>query len=64
MNHLVSWPYALSTLLLFDPLDDLIFIEDYPAKGAVPEVRKTSRDEGLPHRPHRATDEAGYLADP
>ena len=37
-------PNLLFTLLLLDPSDDLIFIEDQPAKGRNSEVRKTFGD--------------------
>jgi hypothetical protein len=50
-------------LLVFDPADDLIPVEDQSAVGLEPEVRKPSRYEGLPYSPGRTADERGNVAD-
>lgn len=52
-----------SSLLLFvDPANDLIPVEDQPAAGPGAEVRKPSRNEGLPYGPGRTADESGHGA--
>jgi hypothetical protein len=50
-------------LLVFDPADELIPVEDQSAAGPEPEVREPSWDEGLPYGPGRAADEFGGLFD-
>jgi hypothetical protein len=50
-------------LLVFDPADELIPIEDQSAAGLKPQVGKPSWEEGLPYGPGRAADELGGLFD-
>jgi len=50
-------------LLVFDPADELIPVEDQSAAGPEPEVREPPWDEGLPYSPGRAADEFGGLFD-
>ena len=63
VDHLVSIRSMSLTLLLLDPSDDLVLIEDNPTVGLESEMWKTSRDKGLPNRPRRAPDEASCLPD-
>ena len=53
----------MSSLLFFDPADDLIPVKDQSATGLEAEVRKPSGNKGLPDAPRRAADEDGNIGD-
>jgi len=52
-----------SLLLVFDPADDLVPVEDQSAVGLEAEVRKPPRNEGLPYGPRRTADDTCRVAD-
>jgi hypothetical protein len=54
---------SYSSLLVFDPADNLIRVENQSAAGRGPEVRKPSREKGLSYGPRRAADQGGDLAE-
>ena len=53
---------CLSSLLLFDPTDDLVRVERQFAAGRESEERKTSGNECLSYGPRRTADQCGDLA--
>ena len=55
---------SYSSLLFFDPADNLIRVENQSAAGRGPEERKPSGHEGLSYGPRRAADELRHLAKP